>query len=208
MKRSDWRIWVGGGLILLGALMLLERFGLFHGATDVFWGLIFLVGGGFFLYRFATNLRNEWWAAIPGFALLGIAVDNLLSTFVRGQWGGFFFLGLLGVGFFAIYIAGRDRWWALIPGGVLVTLAVTSFMSNNVSEVRDQGGIFFLGLGLTFLLVAVLASLQWAYIPGVILLLFGALLGTSFAGALNYLWPAILILAGLVLIWQFIRPKQ
>jgi len=208
MKRSDWRVWVGAGLILLGALMLLERFGLFHGATNVFWGVVFLVGGGFFLYRFAANLNSEWWAAIPGFALLGIAVDNLLSAFVRLHWGGLFFLGLLGVGFFAIYISGRERWWALIPGGVLVTLAVTSFMSNNISGVRDQGGIFFLGLGLTFLLVAILASLQWAYIPGVILLLFGALLGTSFEGALNYIWPAALILAGLVLIWQFVRPKQ
>lgn len=202
MKRSDWHIWVGAGLILLGALMLLERFGLLRGATNFFWGAVFLAGGGFFLYRFITNLKSEWWAAIPGFMLLGLSADNLLSGIV-GKWSGVFFLGLLGAGFFVVYFSGRERWWALIPGGVLITLAFTSVLTS-----RETGGIFFLGLGLTFLLVAVLASLQWAYIPGVILLLFGALLGTSFASAASYIWPAVLILAGLVLIWQFVRPKQ
>jgi hypothetical protein len=55
------------------------------------------------------------------------------------------------------------------------------------------------------LLVAVLASSQWAYIPAIILLVMGAVLGTSFAGAFNYIWPAVLILAGLVLIYRFVR---
>lgn len=207
MKRSDWRIWIGAGLILLGVLMLLERFGLFRGAINFFWGAVFLAGGGFFLYRFATNMNNEWWAAIPGFAMLGIGADNLLSALIGADWGGLFFLGLLGIGFFAIYFSGRGRWWALIPGGVLVTLGFVSVLSD-VYGARETGGVFFLGLGITFLLVAVLASLQWAYIPAVILLLFGALLGTSFLGALNYVWPAVLILAGLVLIWQFLRRKN
>ena len=74
--------------------------------------------------------------------------------------------------------------------------------------LSETGGFFFLGLGLTFLLVAVLAAMQWACIPGVILLLMGAALGyTSMNGALNYVWPAALILMGLLLIFQFVRPK-
>ncbi len=203
MKRVDFRILIGAALILLGGLMLLERMGLFRGATEVFWGVVFLAGGAYFLYRFASNVQGEWWAAIPGFALVGIGASNLLPG-ILGGWAGFFFLGALGLGFFAVFFSGRERWWALIPGGVLITLGLTSVLTD-IYGVRETSGFFFLGLGLTFLLVAVMASMQWAYIPGVVLLVMGALLGTPFVGALNYIWPGALILGGLILILQFMR---
>ena len=205
MRKIDFRVLIGGALILLGGLMLLERFGLFQGAASIFWGIVFLVGGGYFLYRFASNSRSEWWTAFPGFVLLGLSAAALLTPFFPG-WGGFFFLGFLGLGFFAVYFTNRDFWWALIPGGVLVTLGFVSVVAE-VFAGRETGGLFFLGLGLTFLLVAVLASMQWAYIPGVILLVLGAFIGTPFAGSLNYVWPTALILGGLLLIFQFVRKK-
>ena len=89
----------------------------------------------------------------------------------------------------------------------MITLGIVAALTD-LYGARETGGIFFLGLGLTFLLVAVLTSMQWAYIPGVILLLMGAVLDyTATAGALNYAWPAALILMGLLLIVQFTRPK-
>jgi hypothetical protein len=203
MKHMDFRMIIGGGLILLGVLMLLERFGLLRGASDFFWGVVLLTGGGYFLYRFANNIRGEWWAVIPGSALAGLGADSLLSA-ILGNWGGFLFLGCLGVGFLAIYSTDRERWWALIPGGVLVTLAMVSVL-DRVYGAGETGGFFFLGLGLTFLMLAILASLQWAYIPAVVLLIMGALLGTPFIGAMNYIWPTILIIGGMILIWQFMR---
>ena len=115
MKRIDLRIAIGAGLILLGMLLLLERFGLFRGASAIFWGLVFLAGGIYFFNRFANNTIGEWWAVIPGSALAGIGVDSLLSGVLR-DWGGFFFLGFLGAGFLAVYFSGRERWWAIIPG--------------------------------------------------------------------------------------------
>ncbi len=203
MKRIDFRIVLGAALILLGGLMLLERFGLFRGASDFFWGVVFLAGGAYFLYRFANNMSGEWWAVIPGMALVGLAADSLLPR-LFGDLGGLFFLGFLGLGFLAVYFSGRERWWAIIPGGVLLTLGLVSVLSN-IYGGRETGGFFLLGLGLTFLLVAVLASLQWAYIPGVVLLVMGALIGTPFSGSLNFIWPTVLILGGLILIFQFTR---
>ncbi len=202
MKRLDFRILLGAALILLGALMLLERFGLFHGAAGIFWGLVFLAGGGYFLYRFALAPNAEWWAVIPGSALVGIGASALFPD----RWGGLLFLGFLGAGFLVVYLTGRrERWWSLIPGGVLVTLGVVSVLTD-VFGARETGGIFFIGLGLTFLLVAVLVPAQWAYAPALVLLLMGAVLGyTPFGGYLNYVWPAALILAGLILILQFAR---
>ena len=124
MKRVDFRILIGAGLIVMGALMLLERLGLFRGVVDLFWGAVFLIGGAYFLYRFASNPSIDWWAAIPGFALVGLASESLLPR-MFGDWGGLFFLGALGLSFFAVYLSGRHRWWAIIPGGVLITLAVS-----------------------------------------------------------------------------------
>jgi hypothetical protein len=203
MKRMGIRVWVGIGLVLLGLLMLAERLGIFEGLMNLFWGLLFLAGGAYFLYRFANNMRGEWWAAIPGFALAGIAADSLLPR-IFGDWGGLFFLASLGLGFFAVYLSGKERWWAIIPGGVLITLGLISAFSS-IFGMQETGGVFFLGLGLTFLLVAVLASMQWAYIPAAVLLVMGALLGTPFTGLLNFLWPAVLIVGGLILVFQFFR---
>jgi hypothetical protein len=205
MKHVDSRVLVGAALILLGALMLLERIGFFRGAIDVFWGAVFLAGAAYFIYRFASDPAGEWWAAIPGFALAGLAAESLLPP-VLGDWHGLFFLGALGLGFFGVYFSGRERWWAIIPGGVLITLAFISVLTDKLG-IEQTGGFLFVGLGVTFLLVAVLASMQWAYIPGVLLLALGALLGTAFAGAFDYLGPAALILAGLVLVLQFARKK-
>jgi hypothetical protein len=167
--------------------------------------LVFLAGGIYFFYRFANNPGGEWWALIPGAALAGIGVDSLMSG-VLGDFGGFFFLGFLGVGFLAVYFSGRERWWAIIPGGVLITLGIVSVL-DNVYGIGETGGFFFLGLGLTFFMVAVLASLQWAYIPGVVLLIMGALLSSPFVGVMSYIWPAALIVGGLLLVVQFMRKK-
>jgi hypothetical protein len=190
MRRVDYRILIGGGLILMGGLIFLERLGLFRGLLDLFWGAVMLVAAAYFLYRFALDPRGEWWAAIPGFALAGLATESLMSPFF-GDWDGLFFLGALGLGFFAVYLSGRQRWWAIIPGGVLITLAFISVLSDWLG-VEDTGGFLFVGFGLTFLVVAVLASMQWAYIPGVILLVLGAILGIANASSVDLLWPAAL----------------
>ncbi len=203
MNRWNYRLWIGVGLIVLGVLMFGGQFGLFQGLASLLWGLILLAGAGYFLYRFANNQQGEWWAAIPGFALAGLGATVLLSSLLP-SWSGFFFLGALGLGFFAVYFARRDYWWAIIPGGVLVTLGFIAVLSDLLGG-RDTGGILFLGMGLTFILVAVLASLQWAWIPGIILLVFGALLGMPFGGPMNYFWPAALIIGGVLLILGFAR---
>lgn len=205
MNRWNARVWIGAGLVVLGLLMLLERFGLFRGVADLFWGLIFLAGAAYFLYRFFTYGHSEWWAAIPGFALLGISATILLSRALP-QWGGFWFLAALGAGFAAVYLYRREFWWAIIPAGVLITLGFIAVMSDAFG-VSDAPGVLFLGFGLTFVLVALLAGMQWAWIPGIIMLVMGALFGIPLLGAMNFVWPLALIVGGLLLIFQFVRKR-
>ncbi len=203
MKNLDFRVLIGAALIVLGALMLLQRIGFFPGLLEVFWGVVFLAGAAFFLYRFVNDPPGQWWAAIPGFALAGLAAEALLPRSL-GDWHGLLFLGALGIGFFAVYLSGRQRWWAIIPGGVLITLGIVAVVGP-VLDVHDDAPILFVGLGITFLLVALLTRMRWAYIPGIVLLVLAALIGTANANALDYIWPIVLILAGIVLLWQFVR---
>jgi hypothetical protein len=198
MKRFDYRILVGAALILGGILMLLDRTGILTGATNFFWAGILAVGAAVF------SDRSKWWAAIPGFTLAGMAASSLLLD--RIGWGGLAFLGGIGLGFWAIYFTGRERWWAIIPGGVLLTLGVTSVMGEAYG-VMDSGGVFFVGLGITFVLVALLGKMRWAFIPAAVLLLLGFFLGTPFVGAMEYIWIGVLLVAGIILVVSAFRSK-
>ncbi len=204
MKRFDYRILIGAALILGGVLMLLEKFGLLANASDYFWAGVFAVAAVIFLYMFFSDER-KWWAAIPGFALAGMAASSFLLD--RIGWGGLAFLGALGLGFWAVYFSRRDRrWWAIIPGGVLITMGITSALSE-AYRIVDTGGVFLVGLGLTFLLVALLARMNWAYIPAAVLLILGFIVGTPFQGVLQYAWIGVLLLAGVVLLISAFRKE-
>ena len=203
MKRFDYRILIGAALILGGILMLLDRTGILKGATDLFWAGILAAGAAIFLFWFFSD-RSKWWAAIPGFTLAGMAASSLLLD--RIGWGGLAFLGGIGLGFWAIYFAKRERWWAIIPGGVLLTLGITSVMTDAYG-VMNSGGVFFVGLGITFVLVALLAKMRWAFIPAAVLLLLGFFLGTPFVGVLDYIWIAVLLVAGAILVVSAFRSK-
>ena len=201
MKRFDYRILIGSALILGGILMLLDKTGVLKGATGFFWAGLLAIDAGIFLFWFFSD-HSKWWAAIPGFTLAGMAASTLLLD--RIGWGGLAFLGGIGVGFWAVYLRQRAQWWAIIPGGVLLTLGFTSALTEAFNVV-ETSGVFFVGLGLTFLLVALLAKMKWAFIPAAVLLLLGFFLGTPFVGVLEYAWIGILLIAGIVLVISAVR---
>ncbi len=134
MNRINFRILIGGALILLGVLMLLQHFNILNSAIDIFWCAVFFAGGIYFLYRFALDMHGEWWALIPGFTLIGIGASAVLP----GRWSGLAFLGFLGISFLVIYVSDRQRWWAIIPAGVLITLGITAVLTG----ARETGGFF------------------------------------------------------------------
>jgi hypothetical protein len=205
MKRIDPRLLIGLLLIVGGALSLLDVQGIISDAGGIFWGLVFGAGALAFLYLLFTDRANNWWAAFPGFTLLGLAASSLQPDSLEAYDGLVFFAGL-SMAFWWVYFSDPQRWWAIIPAGVLLTLGIVSALEDVTGF--DSGGSFFLGLGLTFILVAVLPggrSRTWALIPGTILLLFGALLGTPFLGLAEYFWPAILIVLGVFFIIRFFR---
>jgi hypothetical protein len=203
MKRFDPRVWLGSLMILGGVLALLENLNIIAEVGDVFWGLIWGGVGLYFLNRLITH--KEWWAVFPAFALLGMAGSLLLPEALEA-YGGLVFFGGMALAFLWVYFSDSSRWWAIIPAGVMLTLGTITVLDELGS--MDTGGVLFLGLGLTFILVAVLPggrSRTWALIPGVLLLVFGAVLGTPFAGLTQYLVPGLLIVLGGYFVLRFFR---
>lgn len=125
------------------------------------------------------------------------------------EWGGSFFLGVLGAGFWAVYLRGRENRWAIIPGGALLTLALVAGLSSVVGSM-ESSGVFFFGLALTFTLLAVLPTdegrMRWTILPTVALGVLGALVSIRAGGVLNYVWPASLVVGGLYLILRAFGP--
>jgi uncharacterized membrane protein (UPF0136 family) len=207
MRRIDPRLLIGILLVVGGVLSLLDVQGVISNAGGIFWGLVFGAGSLVFLYLL-FNDPNNWWAAFPGFILLGLAASSFLPDSLEAYDGLVFFAGI-SLAFWWVYFSDRQRWWAIIPAGVLLTLGIVSALDDVTG--MDTGGSFFLGLGLTFILVAVLpggGSRSWALIPGTILLIFGALLGTPFVGIAEYFWPAVLIVLGGYFVIRFFRNQS
>jgi len=207
MKRIDVRLVVGVFLVLVGVLAFLQTMGVVGNAMGLFWALVFAAAGAVFVYVFFTD-RAQWWPIIPGFTLLGLGLLialSLLFPYWGGEVGGAIFLASIGLAFLAIYYLRRDFWWAVIPGGVLVTLAVVAGISP-VMDGTAVGGVFFVGLALTFgslyFLPAAQGQQKWAIIPAIVLLALGALLLVEAVSNLSYALPVVLILAGGYLLWR------
>ena len=210
MKDMQWRVVAGIMLVVIGALLLLQTFDVLGFLWDVVWTILLVVGGAGFLFIYVTQPKN-WWAVIPGMALLGlgatvglgiVGLDNLL--------GGSAFLGALSVAFWLVYLRERQHWWAIIPGGVLATLAVVAGMDDIIPWIETEG-LFFLGLALTFALVYLLPGLagrqSWALIPASVLFVIGVIVTLATSSLLSFVWPALLIVGGIVLVYRALRAQ-
>jgi hypothetical protein len=210
MKWLESRILWGALLIIGGVLFLLQNLNIFE-FGDLFWAALFFLACLFFVSLYRQD-RANWWALIPGFVLFGvgaqIAVGRLFPQ-AANILGGLLVLGSAGLGFVLIYLLDRENWWAIIPGGVMLTLGVVSAIDEALPGV-GTGGVFFLGLGATFALVALVPTksgpMKWAWIPAGVLLVMGALILATAEKMMAYIGPAGLILVGGFLILRtFVR---
>lgn len=212
MKILASRVFWGLVLIVGGILFLLQNVGVFQG-SDLFWGACLGLAGALFIGFFVGD-RQQWWALIPGMILLATGSLILLTSFVPGfndSLGGLIILGGIGLGFLFVYLANRSNWWALIPAGALITIGIVAGLDQVVSDVT-LGSIFFLGLGLTFALVAIAPNpagkMKWAWIPAAILLIMGLIVFFASENLLVYILPLGLFLGGGFLIWRSLRSRS
>ncbi len=202
-----WRVMVGAVLVVFGVLALLQNFTnleLVGPAWGIFVAALFAVVGGGFILSFQQDPRNSWWAVIPGFTLVGLALLVGLGSFniLPDEVLPAIFMGAIGASFWVIYFNDRVRWWAIIPGGVLVSLA---FLILFGSQGGWAAGILFGGMAVTFGLVALLTRpgeqpRTWAWWPAGSLAVLATIV-ISTAGPLpGLIWPILLIGAGLMMV--------
>ncbi len=206
MRIFGSRIAWGLLLILGGMLFLLENLNIIS-ISGLFWAILFVLAGLAFLSTFYSD-RSAWWAIIPGVILFGLGVFiamNELAPGFSGVVGGAIFLGTISLAFWLVYLANRANWWAIIPAGVMATLAIIAGLGE-LAPGMELGGLFFFGLGLTFALLGVLpqhaGNLRWAFIPAGIMIIFGVLITAAAANLINYVFPALMILGGIYLLFR------
>lgn len=212
MQRNDRTLIIGGGVILLGVLLLLQNLGIFGALAAAVWAILFAVAGAIFISVFLRNARH-WWALIPGFTLLSlgavVAIDTLLP-WLDDRLSGTVLLGGIGLAFWAIYLVRRAFWWAIIPAGVLSTLAVVAGVDEGRGD-SAAGWLFFLGLALTFGLVGVLPGAErpqrWAFFPAGACLLLALVVLSGNSTIATFIWPAALILGGGYLMYRSFRGR-
>ena len=208
MKRNNVRLWIGGALVLMGILVLLEQMGVLPNVSW-FWASVFIFSGAAFLMVFFGN-RHRWWALIPGLTLAGIGVTMLLPA-PLSYLGGAVVMGAVGLSFWFIYFNDHIHWWAIIPGGALLTLAAVAGLTAYLPSL-GLAALLFAGLAFTFFFVALLPNpfgrMTWAYIPAAVLLLMALLtFSARFQQYALYVWPLVLIGGGIYLIVLYFRRK-
>jgi len=196
-----WSAFPGFTLAALGALILLPD------SFEDFGGAIFLGGIGLsFWYVYFTSRIERWWAVIPAGVLTALAVMIVVSQQYE-DLSGAIFLGGIGLAFLIVFLTDRvERWWALIPAGVLATLAGVTIAAQRFGEFQTAG-FFFSGLAFTFLLVAFMTGMRWAYYPALVLGIMGLLGIASLLEFANYLWAVVLIAAGGFMLFKYFTNK-
>lgn len=203
------RYFWGGLLIIIGVVVILEnleivRFG------GLIWALILAIIGIGFLPVFISN-KDNWWALIPAFTLLSVALAITLSNLWSedlGSLSGFIVLFGIGLSFLVIYLTNRTNWWAFIPFGVLFSIAVSVLLEPYLTDLVFVG-VFFLGVGITFGVLSIIPTPQgkmnWAVVPAGVLFVLGLVFFFVSGDFFRIIAAALLIILGVYVIFRTLK---
>lgn len=194
-------------LVIAGVLLLLFNFDVlarYEPTAQYVMAALLGVGGLAALISYFWQ-RDQWWRLMPGWTLLALAAMVLLSindAVARPYIAALLFVGLT-LAFAHLYLVNRsEHWWAIIPGGFMLVLAGVISLSVSITRIETLGAALFVGMGLVFGLVYLLAGKRrhwWALIPGGVLVFFGLLtysVENTVQNTLLQWWPATLIVVG------------
>ncbi|MDZ7724947.1 MAG: hypothetical protein U5R06_19590 [candidate division KSB1 bacterium] len=213
MNRRKQDILIGSIIILIGVFSLLSQMDFFYSLNNFIFGALFLIAAGYFIKLYAGN-RKQWWrllvACVFGFLGAGILLESFLEL-PGSLYGILLFLAIASS--FA-YVYGRDtrQWWAVIPSGISFTLATLVLLNAFEWLSSDVLGVVFLfGTGLTFLYLWAQRSknnkLQWAVFPAAVFIVLSVIVYIDASSWLHsdFIFPLLLIIAGILLILNTIR---
>jgi uncharacterized membrane protein HdeD (DUF308 family) len=198
---------IGGLLIVFGVLALVETF------LDIgpwVWVAVLVVGGLAVYAVYATN-RTEKWMLVISYAMLAVAglitlitLDVLADSYVAT-----YVLLSIALPFFAAFLFDRTRWGFLIPAYVLSVVAVmVPLIELGVLDDLMIPAYVLFAIAIPFFVVYLRNNRNWwALIPGGILAVvaIGFLIAEA---AVEYIFGAVLILAGVVIVIRQFTKKE
>jgi hypothetical protein len=213
MKSKEFRTFFGLGLIALGVLFLLQSFGVIETGMGLLWATLFAAGGATFLYFYWLN-QEQWWALIPGFAMIGIGALISLAEYGPPELenvAGSIFMFSIALSFLIIYLRNREIWWPIIPLGFCTTLGIMILMEPFMGEGEFDAVILFLGGALTFGVLGFLPSskgkMSWAFIPAAVMLVIGGIFLADELGSVQLFGAATLVIVGFFLLTRALRER-
>ena len=160
--------------------------------------------------------RERSGGLLAGLLLVSVGVTALFAIWLPGG-GAWLFLGLGTAFVLARVLTGRTGY--AVPAGLLLGFGAFVWLSETgMLNGPAAGGMFFICLGLGFLLSYVIAGTPqavWPVVPGLVLIGFGAFIqattfGFSYAQfwwLANY-WPLILVTLGIWLLFRDRLPNE
>ena len=201
--RSDWGLLIPTFILLSTALIAsVALLDLLEG--DIMGALVLFLIGVPFLAVYLRD-REQWWAIIPAYVMLAIALMLLLTELdiMDDELVASFILTSIAIPFLVIYSRDREKWWALIPAyATLVIALMVGLIDGGVLDDLLVPAYINLAIAAPFFVVYIRNKENWwALIPGGIM----AVIGLAFLmseGFVQYVVPAVLITAG---VWILVR---
>jgi hypothetical protein len=184
---SAWKHWgwlfpagVFGGLALVITLAVngMESAAV---ASPLFFGLLIP-----FVAAYLTDRTRNWWALIPGGAMLFLALTMLLVDNVRGEWVGGLLLLMFALAFLAVYLTDRVRLWALLVAYIFGVISLAPMMAAFGDVAGYFGAVLMFAIALPFFIVYFRTTDNWwAILPAGILSTIGVIVALAIAGVIN-----------------------
>jgi hypothetical protein len=207
-RTKNWWALIPAGLMafLIFVLWVVESLGGEIIGSALFFILAFVFG----LIYFA--LRRASWALIVAYIFFVLGFLPVIAAGSHPELGGMLVLFAAALPFFVLYFHSPEaRYWAILPAGVLLTIALL-VTATFLSGVKDSGFsnrfssvVLYLGWALTFGVVWLRHHKRWA--AGFTILAISLAAANLFSQEYYRYWPVLLILAGISLLFSFLRPK-
>jgi hypothetical protein len=146
--RSDWAMLLATYVVwALALLIALTGLNVLRGDAVAFYVLSAVALP--FLAVFVRD-RAQWWAVIPAYILLAVAV--MIWLIGRGVLGDLlipsYVLFAVALPFFVVYARDRSQWWALIPGGIMAVVGLSFLIAEGGVETIGAIVLILIGVGM------------------------------------------------------------
>jgi hypothetical protein len=129
------------------------------------------------------------------------------------EYSGSFMLFAIALPFLFVYLRSpEERWWALIPAGILGTTALLSTvvmlpaLSGSEYNWRLPNILMYLGIASTFAFLWLRHHKSWGLLVSVLAVIMAGI--SWFSADLQQYWPALIILVGIYMLYNTLRPRS